>query len=180
MRCSVYATLPLIATGRVRLCATLVALALAACVTTPERGTAPGPHDADAAAIRSARFAQNEAIAVGDLDGIAAFWTDDVVVRPGLGPLIVGRDAYRRTFASDPPGTVFVRRPTAIEVGEQWPLAFETGEWSWHLAGALSPAIVAGRYSAQWVKRNGRWLIRAEIFVPLSCDAGGCDRPAAP
>jgi ketosteroid isomerase-like protein len=42
---------------------------------------APG----DQAAIRAARIAQNEAIASGDLDRAAGFWTDDVTVRRALG-----------------------------------------------------------------------------------------------
>lgn len=163
MRGPVRSTLPSLAV--------VLAAAVVACTALP---TAPEPHAADREAVRSARLAQNEAIAVADLDGIAAFWTEDVLVRPALGPPIVGRDAYRRAFAADAPGEVFVRRPTSVEISDHWPLAFETGEWSWHLAGAQSPPVVTGRYSAQWVRRNGRWLIRAEVFVALGCDAAGC------
>lgn len=148
----------------------------AACTTTP---TTPPAHAADQEAIRSARYAQNEAIAVGDADGTAAFWTDDVVIRRGLGPLIVGREGYRQLFVTDP-STIYVRTPREIEVSEQWPLAFETGEWSGHAGSAGAPAVIGGRYSAQWVKRNGRWLIRAEVFVALTCAAVGCSFPAAP
>jgi ketosteroid isomerase-like protein len=180
MRSPVRATLPSFAARSLRACATLIGLAVVACATTPERAATAGAHDADVAAIRSARLAQNEAIAVADLDGIAAFWTDDIVLRPALGPLVVGREAYRQSFASDPPGTVFVRQPATIEVSDHWALAFESGDWSWHLAGAASPAIVSGRYSAQWIKRNGRWLIRAEVFVPVRCEASGCERAATP
>jgi ketosteroid isomerase-like protein len=151
----------------------------AACTSLPSTPVSD-PHAADRDAIRNARLAQNEAIAVADLDGIAAFWTDDVQARPGLGPPIAGRAAYRRAFAGDAPGEVFVRAPVSIEVSEHWPLAFETGAWSWHLAGSQSPPIVIGRYSAQWVRRDGRWLIRAEVFVPLSCEAAGCSYPHTP
>jgi ketosteroid isomerase-like protein len=42
----------------------------------------------EAAAVRAARSAQNTAIAGRDLDRAAAFWTDDVVIRSGLGRVI--------------------------------------------------------------------------------------------
>jgi len=141
---------------------------------------APAPADPDVLAIRAARIAQNEAIAVGDLDGIAAFWTEDVQVRTALGRALLGRAAYRESFAGDPPGTVFVRRPQSIEISPHWGLAFESGDWSWHLGGPASPPVMSGRYSAQWVHRDGRWLIRAEVFVPLACEASGCEARAAP
>ena len=152
---------------------------LAGCTNSLTTAPAASAHATDAQAIRTARHAQNEAIAVGDADGTAAFWTDDVVIRRGLGPLIVGREAYRQLFVTDP-ATIYVRTPSAVEVSDQWPLAFETGEWSGHPGSAGAPAVIGGRYSAQWVKRNGRWLIRAEVFVALTCSAVGCSWPAAP
>jgi len=30
------------------------------------------------------------------------------------------------------------------------------------------------------VKRDGRWLIRSEVFVALTCSDSGCKYPAAP
>lgn len=39
----------------------------------------------DELAIRTARISQNRAIAAGAFDDVAAFWTDDVTVRAGLG-----------------------------------------------------------------------------------------------
>jgi ketosteroid isomerase-like protein len=47
----------------------------------------------DATAIRAARTAQNKAIAAGDLNLVASFWTDDVTVRRALGHPLSGRDA---------------------------------------------------------------------------------------
>jgi hypothetical protein len=37
-----------------------------------------------------------------------------------------------------------------------------------------------GRYAAQWVKRQGRWLIRSEVFVALTCSGIGCSYTAVP
>jgi hypothetical protein len=42
------------------------------------------------------------------------------------------------------------------------------------------PVVIGGRYSAQWVKRGDRWLIRAEVFVALTCSEVGCEATAVP
>ena len=61
--------------------------------------TAAGP--ADESALRAARIAQNKAIASGDLDRAATFWTEDVTVRRALGQPLSGREAARK--ALEPP-----------------------------------------------------------------------------
>ena len=133
---------------------------------------------ADIAAIRTARAEQNRAIAAGDAERIASYWTDDVTVRSGLGASVAGRAAYREKIVAS--GLVYVRTPTTIEVSDHWPLAFETGSWTARRGGASGPETMAGRYSAQWVKHDGRWLIRSEVFVALTCSGVGCESAAVP
>src|SRR5471032_665081 len=137
----------------------------------------------DQAAIRAARTAQNRAIADGDLDRVAGFWTEDVTVRRALGQPLAGRTAARQ--ALEPPTTpgprlVYQRLTKDVEVSPKWPLAFETGTWEGHLDTIAGPVVIAGRYSAQWVKRGGRWLIRSEVFVALTCSGVGCESVAVP
>jgi ketosteroid isomerase-like protein len=131
----------------------------------------------DAAAVRSARSAQNTAIANHDLDRVASFWTDDVVIRSGLGRVVQGRASYRAAMAADST-TVFRREPDRVDVSgnERWPLAFESGTWTGRGTRDGRP-LIRGRYAAQWIKRDGRWLIRAEVFVALGCSGEGCSRP---
>jgi ketosteroid isomerase-like protein len=131
----------------------------------------------DAAAVRSARSAQNAAIANHDLDRVASFWTDDVVIRSGLGRVVQGRASYRAAMAADST-TVFRREPDRVDVSgnERWPLAFESGTWTGRGTRDGRP-LIRGRYAAQWIKRDGRWLIRAEVFVALGCSGEGCSRP---
>lgn len=133
----------------------------------------------EAAAVRAARAAQNTAIAQHDLDRAATYWTDDVVIRSALGRVIQGRSAYRSIMASDS-ATVYRREPDRVDVSdnERWPLAFESGTWTGRDPVSGRP-LVRGRYAAQWIKRNGRWLIRAEVFVALGCSGAGCSRPLA-
>jgi len=138
---------------------------------------------ADEAAVHAARVAQNQAIASGDLDRVASFWTEDVTVRRALGQPLSGRDAARK--ALEPPATgaaqlVYQRLTKDVEVSAKWPLAFESGAWEGHQGTARGPVVIGGRYSAQWVKRGDRWLIRSEVFVALTCSGAGCDAAAVP
>lgn len=134
--------------------------------------------------ILAARRAQNQAIAAYDADRVAGFWTDDVELRRGLGQLVVGRAAYRQLFVADAANRdsalVYQREPSHIESSPTWPLAFESGIWEAHVGRVDGPVVIRGEYGAQWVKRDGRWLIRGEVFVALTCAGVGCSFSAAP
>jgi ketosteroid isomerase-like protein len=164
-----------------RLCLLPLSVILfAACSGSSER--ARGAR-ADEMAIRAARAAQNSAIASGDLDRVAQFWTEDVEIRRGLGQLIVGREAYRQLFVakgSRDSTLVYQREPERITISAKWPLAYESGTWSGHLGGVRGPLVIGGRYGAQWVRRADQWLIRGEVFVALECAGAGCAYSAAP
>ena len=138
---------------------------------------------ADQTAIRAARTAQNEAIAAGDLDRVAAFWTEDVTVRRALGQALNGRPAARQALepaAASGSRIIYQRFTKDVEVSAHWPLAFETGSWQGRLGTVTGPTVIAGRFSAQWVKRGGRWLIRSEVFAALTCSGVGCESVAVP
>lgn len=120
----------------------------------------------DSEAIRQARLEQNELLAEGHIERAAAFWTEDITVRRGLGTALAGKDTYQAMFSA-PSNIVYVREPEFIEVSPDWPLAFESGTWT---ARRENSVVITGRYSAQWVKRNGYWLIRSEVFVALTCN----------
>jgi ketosteroid isomerase-like protein len=137
----------------------------------------------DRALIAAARVAQNRAIAAGDLDLAASFWTEDVTVRRALGERLSGRAAAQEALQpTGPPASrlVYQRLTREIDVSPNWPLAFETGKWEGHLGTLTGPTTIGGRYSAQWVKRGDRWLIRSEVFVALTCSGAGCQAAAVP
>ena len=138
---------------------------------------------ADPQAIRDARTAQNRAIASADLDRAATFWTEDVTVRRALGQPLSGREAARKALEPPPAPAahlIYQRVTKDVEVSPRWPLAFETGAWEGHLGTLAGPVVIAGRYSAQWVKRGEQWLIRSEVFVALTCGGVGCEAAAVP
>jgi ketosteroid isomerase-like protein len=145
--------------------------------------TTAAPSDSAERDVRAARIAQNDAIASGDIDRAASFWTDDVTVRRALGQAITGAAAARLALepaASPSPRIVYQRTTTSVDVSARWPLAFEAGTWEGRLDSVRGPAIIGGRFSAQWVRRNDRWLIRSEVFVALTCSDVGCQSIAAP
>ncbi|MEP6990550.1 MAG: nuclear transport factor 2 family protein [bacterium] len=150
-----------------------LSIILALVATTAGAQAHPGNavHD-----IRAARIAQNEAMAAGDVDRTARWWTEDVTIRRGLGAGVSGLEAYKglldHASVSDT-ALVYWRTTSDISVSPTWPLAFETGTWTARVAGK-GPSLITGRYSAQWVKRKERWFIRSEVFVALTCSGNGC------
>src|SRR3954470_17506895 len=91
---------------------------VAVTIVTAATGSAPGAAD-DRALIAAARTAQNRAIAAGDLDRVASFWTDDVTDRRALGQPLAGRAAAREALqpAGDPAARLVYQRIAAdIEV----------------------------------------------------------------
>ncbi len=149
----------------------------------PKANAAEG---ADAQAVRTARAAQNRAIAALDTAAVARFWTEDVEIRRGLGVLVTGKEAYKQLFNPDSGAVargeelIYQREPASVVVSAQWPLAYEEGTWVGHLGRADGPAQIGGRYAAQWVKRGDQWLIRGEVYVALTCSGAGCASKAAP
>lgn len=131
--------------------------------------------------VHKARLDQNDAIASGDMDRVASFWTDDIILRRGLGTHVIGKEAYQTSLGTLPNGNrlIYERIPDSIEVSPHWPLAYEAGTWTARHS-IDGPAVITGRYSAQWVKREGRWLIRSELFVALSCSDDPANWPALP
>jgi ketosteroid isomerase-like protein len=145
--------------------------------------TAQTTQSADEAAIRLARTTQTKAIADNDLDRVVSYWTADVTIRRALGQPLSGIDAARKVLeptGSAAPVVIYQRESVSVEVSPNWPLAYEEGRWSGYLGSINTTPILSGRYSAQWVKRDGQWLIRSEVFVALNCTGSGCKAQAVP
>ena len=135
------------------------------------------------AEIRTARAIQTKAIADRDFDAAALIWTEDVMMRRALGQAVVGRSGYYEMLLSTSSGqnpVIYQRVAVTVDVSDRWPLAYEEGRWSGHIGDAGGKPVMAGRYAAQWVKRDGRWLIRSEVFVALTCEGAGCLYEAVP
>ena len=137
----------------------------------------------DEAAIREVRAVQTRALLSGDLDRAQRHWATDITIRRAMGQVVNGVDEARAVFT--PQGesarrVAYRREPVDVQVSPDWPLAYEEGQWSGHLGGADGEQILAGRYAAQWVLRDGHWLIRSEVFVALGGYGPGRDFKAVP
>jgi uncharacterized protein (TIGR02246 family) len=132
----------------------------------------PLPHNPqrEAQAIREERRLFNEAIAAHDARHISDCWLPDVQVSTSDGRPLVGREAVRRAFEmffADPTFITFTRTPTEVKVSEDGRTAAEFGEWVGEWRKADHSHIQRGAYLASWRKQNKRWLLHAELFVPL-------------
>ncbi|MFL6514243.1 MAG: DUF4440 domain-containing protein [Chthoniobacterales bacterium] len=152
-------------------------------IVSAEDLAAPALQTPEEETIKARRAQQNAAIAANKIDEIASFWTDDVTICRGLGAQVQGKAGYRKLLeegASAADKIVYERQPKAVEVSAHWPLAFETGTWIGHAGDVNGPGVINGKYSAQWVKRDGTWLIRSEVFVALGAEGQGSQMKAAP
>ncbi len=153
----------------------MVALAVLACGAAANEGFGarqPG----DAQLIREARARSNQAIVAHDLAAIARVWMENVHVVASTSAQTAGRAANQERMAqqfTNRPDTVYVRRPTAVDVYEPWAVASERGEWTGRWTEPDGALEIGGTYQAQWRKVDGQWLIQAELFVPTRCTGGG-------
>jgi hypothetical protein len=145
----------------------LVALLLGACATTQPSSSS----DPDEVAIRAARGRFNEALARQQFTAMREELLDNVSITGSVWRT-VDRDqplqAYTR-LTSRRPDLVWIREPQAVRINASWLFASASGEGreSWREGGVFTE--LRGSYLALWRKVEGRWLLDAEVFVPLSC-----------
>lgn len=133
---------------------------------------ASGLQAGDEQLIREARARSNQAIAAHDLAAIARAWMPDVHVVSSTSAQTAGRDANRERMATqfkNRPDTMYLRRPTTIDLYPAWAVASERGEWTGTWTEPDGKLEIGGTYQAQWRKADGQWLIQAELFVPTRC-----------
>lgn len=123
--------------------------------------------DLEVTQILAQREASNKALRNYDHDLNATFSTDDLFITSGLGTLISGKEAQAAYINSLPgPKMYWIRTPDEVIVNSKILLAWETGTWKGYVEGS-DEAVVGGKYSAQWPKKSGTWLIQSQLFVTL-------------
>ncbi|MBN3520952.1 nuclear transport factor 2 family protein [Algoriphagus lutimaris] len=117
--------------------------------------------------ILTQREASNQALRNFDDVLNNTFLTEDVLITTGAGTLISGKAKLMEYIKnSSGPRMYWVRTPDEIKVNPETNLAWETGTWKGFVEG-LKESIVGGKYSAQWTKETGVWLIQSQLFVTL-------------
>jgi ketosteroid isomerase-like protein len=130
--------------------------------------SAQNMHSQDIATIKSCRAASNDAIARHDVDGIAKYWLDDFVQIIGRGVYQTGKDsivASWKTLFKKSPQVSYVRNPNEIVVSDNDTMAWERGKWI-----GIHSYSKGGNYAAMWIKRNGTWMLKAELYVSLKAN----------
>ena len=119
----------------------------------------------DMAVIKSYRASSNAAIAKHDVNGISKFWLDDFVQVIGRGTYETGKEniaASWKTLFDSNAQVSYVRNPEEIIISDNDTLAWESGKWI-----GIHTYSKGGNYAAMWIKRNGVWMLKAELYVSL-------------
>lgn len=146
-------------------CCTLVAAT--ACAQPVPRELAPE----DVTAIEESTAAFAEAVRAADWDGVAALYTEDVMLMPPNEEAREGRAAAREWLGSFPPLVRFELDPVEIEgVGD---LAYVRGTYALEMSMGDRAVTDRGKYvEIRREQEDGSWLIAVDIF--------NSDQPAAP
>lgn len=139
---------------------------------------APAQTTSDGALIRAARAESNQAIAQQDVPAILASLEDESHVSTSSGAFLNGREEIGEAFTArfaESEDAVYVRTTESVDVSSAGPVASETGHWIGRWTTTQGPLRTGGRYVAYWRKSGGKWLIHAELYVPLFCEGPGCE-----
>jgi uncharacterized protein (TIGR02246 family) len=135
----------------------------------------PAERRADETALRKTGEAFSQAFNKGDLDALAAFWTEDAEFIRESGKTYHSRDAIRsllKASLAENKGNKQTIKATSIHfikpdvVSAEGSVTITTPEGE----------VDTGRFAAIWVKRDGKWLISSMRDLPDTTDE---DRPEA-
>ncbi|MEN2282952.1 nuclear transport factor 2 family protein [Algoriphagus sp. SE2] len=123
--------------------------------------------EAEITEIQSQRESSNLALRNFNEELNSTFLTDDVLITTGAGTLLSGKAELMDYIKNATgPRMYWVRTPNEIKVNPETKLAWETGTWKGFVEGSTE-SVVGGKYSAQWTKKSGTWLIQSQLFVTL-------------
>ena len=123
--------------------------------------------DLEKAQILAQREASNQALRAFNEELNSTFSTEDAFITTGAGTMIAGKaELMKYIQESTGPRMYWIRTPDEVLVNPETQLAWETGTWKGYLEDS-DEAVVGGKYSAQWTKSSGTWLIHSQLFVTL-------------
>jgi len=114
--------------------------------------------------IQSAENAWATALNAQDLDALMALYTDDAVSMPDNAPILVGKDAIRKSqeeeFANTPDGMTYSFE--VLDVYANGNTVTETGKATYK--DAAGKVTGTGKYMVVWEKQGGKYLCVREIY----------------
>lgn len=124
----------------------------------------------DKQAILETRKLSNRALKAHDLQTFLSFFADDLSITSGNGSVVRGKDSLEnylsRVFAEDE-DLYFVRTAQRVSVSDTGDRAWEEGKWVGLRPETPDWRNIGGQYAAMWVKQEGIWRIKSELFVTL-------------
>ncbi len=113
------------------------------------------------------RSESNAALKKFDLVSYLSFLTHDVHYTISTGVLINGKDNLREYLNTRTGAKMYwVRTPNEVDINAEAGLAWEAGTWKGYIA-SEEISVTGGKYSTLWVKINGAWKIKSQLFVKL-------------
>tara|TARA_R110002049_G_C9110975_1_gene557726 strand:- start:1180 stop:1638 length:459 start_codon:yes stop_codon:yes gene_type:complete len=123
--------------------------------------------------ILKLRSGSNLAIKNQQIENILEYLTEDINIVASNGEIFSGKIAFKNALTNvfnRNPDLYFVRNPEEVLINTKDNIAWKKGTWT-----ALGPETdswknYGGNYSAYWVKIDGTWKIKSELFVRLYCN----------
>jgi ketosteroid isomerase-like protein len=118
-------------------------------------------------AIRARRKLTNKLIAAHDAARLKPFFLPEMVLIPGQGGILMGRDAVLEAFAAqfaDPDFVTYVRTTEEVRLDFEAARAAEFGTWE----AVWKSTRMSGTYLAVWRRSVGQWALESELFVTLA------------
>ena len=130
------------------------------------------PQGDEIAAIRARRLAYNQAIADRRADALPGFVVPGFVEVTSGGGITIGADKVRGSYAAvefrDPAFITYERHTQSIAISANGSVAVERGRWiARYRTATTTEARASGLYQAGWVKQDGVWRVRTEIYGKL-------------
>jgi len=122
---------------------------------------------AQALAETRARFVA--ALGRADSEALAALYTADATLLPPAAAPIKGREAIKRFWQAGLDAGIVAIRLDAAGLDQDTRLAYELGSYELRLEPAASKTILDhGNYVLVYVRQDGNWRRRVEIFTPTT------------
>ena len=121
--------------------------------------------------IHDIRSKSNLALKSHHIDTVISLLTDDINIAASNGKIFSGKEEFGRALRdvfNTNPDLYYVRSSEEVLLNKDNSIAWEKGNWV-----ALRPESkdwdsYGGLYSAYWIKKDGTWKIKSELFVRLN------------
>ena len=124
----------------------------------------------DKSVILELRLKSNLALKNHQIENVLGYLTDDINIAASNGKIFSGKEDFRAALIdifNTYPDLYFVRNSEEVILNIENNVAWEKGYWISLRPETTDWITYGGKYSAYWVKNDGMWKIKSELFVRL-------------